>query len=179
MTFTTPNEIKTGLQAVLTEEFTKQADRALAHAQERLGIPQGRFAHRYPEWNLNPLIRYEFGQGWTKVDGRKVFANWWADAQINQAKVQQFIEEQTEHACKLLENRVNKNTNEGDVLTECNLGFVDGLIEGDVQGVTAQGDQFKVTIRGITNYRYGANAKNGVLTVNAQFRGKRLDAVAA
>mgnify|MGYP001222273560 CR=1 FL=1 len=179
MTFTTPNEIKTGLQAALTEKFDTAADRALAHAHERLGIAQPRFAHRYPEWNRNPLIRYEFGQGWLQVGDKRVYANWWADAEINQGKVQQFIYEQTEHACKLLENRVNKNTNEGDVLTECNLCFVDGFIEGDVRGVTAQGDQFKITIRGVTNYRYGENAKNGVLTVYAQFRGKRLDAVTA
>ena len=177
MAFTTPNEIKTGLHTVLTEEFNAEADRALAHAHERLGIVQPRFAHRYPEWNRNPLLRFGFGQGWCQIDGKKVRGAWWTDAEINQTKVQQFIDEQTEHACKLLENRVNKNTNEGDLLTECNLGFVEGLIEGDVQGVTAEGDEFKITIRGMTNYRYGDNAKNGVLTIYAQFRGKRLDAV--
>jgi hypothetical protein len=85
--------------------------------------------------------------------------------------------EQADHNVALLEQRVSQHLGEGEQVTRNTLK-VSGkeLIEGHVMLKAANGEDARVHVRMVWNYRYGENAANRVLTQYAQFRSNRTGA---
>ena len=84
--------------------------------------------------------------------------------------------EQRNHSVALLESRINSHVATTDILHELqdtlNLGK-GNLIEGYVDGTTANGERFRIHTQMMWNYRYGENSANGYMTQYVQFRSDR------
>ena len=83
---------------------------------------------------------------------------------------------QRKHSVALLESRINSHVATTDILHELQgtlkLGKAN-LIEGYVDGTTANGERFRIHTQMMWNYRYGENSANGYLTQYVQFRSDR------
>ena len=81
---------------------------------------------------------------------------------------------QTNHTVGLLESRINGHLAVTDKITADNLKLGrQNLIEGNVTGLTKEGEEFQVFTQMMWNYRYGENSANGYLTQYVQFRSDR------
>lgn len=90
------------------------------------------------------------------------------------AAVLRMAKEQADHNVALLEQRVAQHLGEGERVTGNNLKVTgNDLIEGYVFVRAANGEDARVYVRMIWNYRYGQNAANRVLTQYVQFRSER------
>ena len=81
---------------------------------------------------------------------------------------------QRNHAVALCTERVNSHLAVSDNVYEINLDLGKGnLIEGNVNGYTANNQHFKIHLQMMWNYRYGENSANGYLTQYVQYRSDR------
>jgi len=81
---------------------------------------------------------------------------------------------QRDRSVALLEARVNGHLAVTDKITANNLKLGrQNLIEGNVTGLTKEGEEFQVYTQMMWNYRYGENSANGYLTQYVQFRSDR------
>lgn len=157
MTFTAPQHVTTAYAKQIRRRLLETAFRQAEEAQKHVGSEE-RFCKHGVLVNLNRKGTY---------DGKVISAD------INFRVVKGLLEDQVQHAIELLEDRVNRNLAETDELFAVNLEVEADLIEGVLLGTTANGEQFQIDVKMITNYRYGENSANGVLTVYPQFRGTR------
>ncbi|MGB0873665.1 MAG: hypothetical protein ACPGSE_00280 [Synechococcus sp.] len=157
MTFTAPQHVTTAYTAQIRRRLLETAFRQAEEAQQHVGSEE-RFIKHGVLVNLKRESAY---------DG-KVYA-----ADINFRVLKGLLDDQVTQAVELLEDRVNRNLAETDELFDVNLTVEADLIEGVLLGKTANGEQFQIDVKMITNYRYGENSANGVLTVYPQFRGTR------
>ena len=82
--------------------------------------------------------------------------------------------QQRDHAVALCTERVNSHLAVSDNVYEINLDLGKGnLIEGNVNGYTANNQHFKIHLKMMWNYRYGENSANGYLTQYVQYRSDR------
>ena len=83
---------------------------------------------------------------------------------------------QRKHSVALCTERINNHVATTDILHELQgtlkLGKAN-LIEGYVDGTTANGERFRIHTQMMWNYRYGENSANGYLTQYVQFRSDR------
>jgi hypothetical protein len=89
--------------------------------------------------------------------------------------VEEGIEAQTNKAVSTLEKKINQGLKDGETITDVELHVDDqNMISG-----TVSGEGFTLNVKSIWNYRYGSNSANGILTVYAQTRVNRKDALIA
>ena len=84
--------------------------------------------------------------------------------------------QQRDHSVGLLESRINSHVATTDILHELQDTLKLGkgnLIEGYVDGTTANGERFRIHTQMMWNYRYGENSANGYMTQYVQFRSDR------
>ena len=84
---------------------------------------------------------------------------------------------QRDHSVALFESRINSHVATTDILHELQgslkLSATGNLIEGYIDGTTANGERFRIHTKMMWNYRYGENSANGYLTQYVQFRSDR------
>ena len=84
---------------------------------------------------------------------------------------------QRDHSVALFESRINSHVATTDILHELQgslkLSATGNLIEGYINGTTANGERFRIHTKMMWNYRYGENSANGYLTQYVQFRSDR------
>ena len=89
--------------------------------------------------------------------------------------VEEAIEAQQVKAVKTLEKKINQGLRDGETITNVELHVDDqNMISG-----TVSGEGFTLNVKSIWNYRYGENSANGILTVYAQTRVNRTEALIA
>ena len=93
---------------------------------------------------------------------------------VNLQACRENAQAQRDHSVALLEARVNGHLAVTDTITADNLKLGrQNLIEGNVTGLTKEGEEFQVYTQMMWNYRYGENSANGYLTQYVQFRSDR------
>ena len=93
---------------------------------------------------------------------------------VNLQACRENAQAQRDHSVALLEARVNGHLAVTDTITADNLKLGrQNLIEGNVTGLTREGEEFQVFTQMMWNYRYGENSANGYLTQYVQFRSDR------
>ena len=93
---------------------------------------------------------------------------------VNLQACRENAQAQRDHSVALLEARVNGHLAVTDTITADNLKLGrQNLIEGNVTGLTKEGEEFQVFTQMMWNYRYGENSANGYLTQYVQFRSDR------
>jgi len=93
---------------------------------------------------------------------------------VNLQACRENAQAQRDHSVALLEARVNGHLAVTDKITADNLKLGrQNLIEGNVTGLTKEGEEFQVFTQMMWNYRYGENSANGYLTQYVQFRSDR------
>ena len=84
---------------------------------------------------------------------------------------------QRDHSVALFESRINSHVATTHILHELQgslkLSATGNLIEGYIDGTTANGERFRIHTKMMWNYRYGENSANGYLTQYVQFRSDR------
>ena len=89
--------------------------------------------------------------------------------------VEESIEAQQRRAVSTLEKKIHQGLKDGETITDVELHIDDqNMISG-----TVSGEGFTLNVKSIWNYRYGENSANGILTVYAQTRVSRKEALIA
>ena len=195
--FTTPQDVKFDFYwqtlKAYDDRAEKFADEALKFFKEGYKTKKDFFFNEGDDvpasgpWGSSPMtLRYrEWSQRWKKYSNHPFLSCVWNDDERTEISMvlpnakgtSRAVWERTDAASNLLEKKVNNLLKEGERFQHSlRVNPVNDLIEGNLWGkeiVDGKKKEFKIAVRMIWNYRYGANSANGVLTQYTQFRGSR------